>query len=130
MEYEPWQYKFLAVIASIAFCQGTYMVIRAFRATKLKRTIQNIPTSKIKTGAVGSNVEIEGFLNEKYISIVPAPLTGRPCALYKLEIQRMDSKVPMESIYSHDEFYLVTALCNETFNQIFRVPIKRFNICI
>ena len=46
--------------AAIGAVMGVVWFFKGFKELKTKRTIQNIPTSKIETGAVGTNVEIKG----------------------------------------------------------------------
>jgi len=50
----------LVVGAAVGAVMGVVWFFRGFKELKIKRTIQNIPTSKIKTGAVGTDVEIKG----------------------------------------------------------------------
>jgi len=67
---------------------GVYLFFKGFREIKYKRIIQDIPTSKINTGAVGTNVEIHGFVTAQRDQLVTAPLSGKTCVLYKIEIQK------------------------------------------
>ncbi|MGP0630494.1 hypothetical protein ACTRW9_12345 [Nitrospina sp. 32_T5] len=57
---------------------------------KVKRTIQNTPTSKINTGAVGTNVEVKGRVIAEKDKLVRGPISGKPCAIYHIEIQKWD----------------------------------------
>jgi hypothetical protein len=50
--------------------------IKGFKELKIKRTIQNIPTSKINTGAVGTDVEIKGNIIVEKDKLVTAPIFG------------------------------------------------------
>lgn len=68
---------------------GIYWFLAGFRELKQTRTIQNIPTSKIATGAVGTNVEIQGKILRDANKILKAPITGRDCVFYSVEIQKL-----------------------------------------
>ena len=78
------------IIALIGLGLGVYFFFAGFRELKSKRIIQNIPTSKINTGAVGTNVEVTGRIVCERYQIVHAPISGRPCAFYSIEIQRWE----------------------------------------
>jgi hypothetical protein len=78
MSEEPLFYS----IAGMA--TGITMFIRGVRGLLLKRMIRNIPTSKVRSIAMG--------LVEVYGEAVPAehlktPLSGKDCVYYKLEIE-------------------------------------------
>jgi len=78
------------IVALIGLGLGIYFFFAGFRELKSKRIIQNIPTSKINTGAVGTNVEVTGRIVCEKDQIVHAPISGRPCAFYSIEIQRWE----------------------------------------
>lgn len=78
------------IIALIGLGVGIYFFFAGFKELKSKRIIQNIPTSKINTGAVGTNVEVTGRIVCERDQIVHAPISGRPCAFYSIEIQRWE----------------------------------------
>jgi len=78
------------IIALIGLGLGIYFFFAGFKELKSKRIIQNIPTSKINTGAVGTNVEVTGRIVCEKDQIVQAPISGRPCAFYSIEIQRWE----------------------------------------
>ena len=78
------------IIALIGLGLGVYFFFAGFRELKSKRIIQNIPTSKINTGAVGTNVEVTGRIVCERDQIIHAPISGRPCAFYSIEIQRWE----------------------------------------
>jgi hypothetical protein len=78
------------IIALIGLGLGIYFFFAGFRELKSKRILQNIPTSKINTGAVGTNVEVTGRIVCEKDQIVKAPISGRPCAFYSIEIQRWE----------------------------------------
>ncbi|MBI4382582.1 MAG: hypothetical protein HY579_00935 [Nitrospinae bacterium] len=79
----------LAVWALMGAGMGVYWFFKGFRELKVKRTIQDIPTSRIATGAVGSLVEIKGAIVCEPDQLVPAPVSGFPCVFYSLEIQKL-----------------------------------------
>jgi len=78
------------IIALVGLGLGIYFFFAGFRELKSKRVIQNIPTSKINTGAVGTNVEVTGRIVCEQDQIVQAPISGRSCAFYSIEIQRWE----------------------------------------
>ena len=98
--------------AAFGAVMGVVWFIKGFKELKIKRTIQNIPTSKIKTGAVGTDVEIKGNVVVEQERIVNAPISGKPCALYHIEIQverrRKNSTywATVDQYYSHKSFYV------------------------
>jgi hypothetical protein len=65
-----------------------FFFFKGFKELKHKRKIQDIPTSKIHTGAVGSDVEIKGRIICDADKLVSGPLSGTPCVFYSLEIQK------------------------------------------
>ncbi len=78
------------IMALVGLGLGIYFFFAGFKELKSKRIIQNIPTSKINTGAVGTNVEVTGRIICEKDQIVQAPISGRPCAFYSIEIQRWE----------------------------------------
>ncbi len=78
------------IMALLGLGLGIYLFFAGFKELKSKRIIQNIPTSKINTGAVGTNVEVTGRIVSEKGQIVQAPISGRPCAFYSIEIQRWE----------------------------------------
>jgi len=98
--------------AAVGAVMGVVWFFKGFKELKVKRTIQNIPTSKINTGAVGTDVEIKGNIIAEKERLVTAPLTGQQCAIYHIEIQverrRKNSTywVTIDQFYSHEGFYV------------------------
>jgi hypothetical protein len=78
------------ILALIGLSLGIYLFFAGFKELKFKRILQNIPTSKINTGAIGTNVEVTGRIVCEKDQIVHAPISGRPCAFYSIEIQRWE----------------------------------------
>lgn len=98
--------------AVVGAVMGVVWFFRGFKELKIKRTIQNIPTSKINTGAVGTDVEIKGNIIVEPDKILTAPISGQPCALFHMEIQkelrRKNSTYwkTIDPFYSHEGFYV------------------------
>jgi hypothetical protein len=65
------------IIALIGLGFGIYFFFAGFKELKLKRIIQNILTSKINTGAVGTNFEVAGRIVSEKDQIVQAPISGK-----------------------------------------------------
>ena len=63
------------IIALIGLGIGIYFFFAGFKELKSKRILQNIPTSKINTGAVGTNVEVTGRIVCEKDQIVQAPIS-------------------------------------------------------
>ncbi len=72
-----------AMWATLAFGAGLYLFWRGFRDLRLKRLIENTPTSHIRSMAMGL-VEIVGKVVPR--SSVSAPFSGRPCAYWEVDI--------------------------------------------
>jgi hypothetical protein len=73
----------LALFAVFALGAGPWLFIRAFRDLRTRRLIENTPTARIRSMAMGL-VEING-------EVVPrsehmAPFSGRPCAYWEVDI--------------------------------------------
>jgi hypothetical protein len=102
----------LVVHSAVGIGGGLYLFYSGFRELRIKRTIENIPTSKINTGAVGSNVEIKGQIDSEVQTAIQAPLSGKGCLFFSIEIQQeVRSKdnsywKTLDQCYSHDGFYL------------------------
>lgn len=102
----------VTIYSLLGFGYGLYLFYSGFRELKTKRVIENIPTSKISTGAVGSNVEIKGHIDEKVQTAYPAPLSGEPCLFFSIEIQeevkteKSSHWKTVDQFFSHDGFYL------------------------
>ena len=98
--------------AAVGAVMGVVWFFKGFKELKIKRTIQNIPTSKINTGAVGTDVEIKGSIFVEKDRMINAPVSGQPCAIYHIEIQverRRKNNTYWASIdqfYSHEGFYV------------------------
>ncbi len=84
---------------------GVYWFFTGFRTLKSSRTIQNIPTSRISTGAVGTHVEIKGKILQDEEQTLRAPISGRTCAYYSIEIQKLVRSKDHSYWKTIDQFY-------------------------
>lgn len=73
----------LPVIATVALTAGPWLFLHGFRDLRVRRLIQNTPTAKIRSMAMGL-VEVNGAVEER--STVSAPFSGRPCVHWEVEI--------------------------------------------
>jgi len=102
----------VTVLAALAVGGGLYFFFQGFRELKLKRIIQNIPTSKINTGAIGTNVEIKAQIVTEKDQLVNSPISGLPCVFYSIEIQKLKRSKNstywkiIDKFYSHKGFYV------------------------
>ena len=99
--------------AGAGFCAGIYFFFNGFNDLKTKRTVENIPTSRIATGAVGTDVEVAGTIVCDEDKLLTAPLSGNPCVFYALEIEQRVRRrnrgmhwVTIDTIHSDDGFYV------------------------
>ncbi len=70
----------------IGFFAGIYLFFKGFRLLWRKRLIENIPTSKVRSIAMGL-VELEGYAIPDVI--LTAPYTKTPCVFYHIIIERL-----------------------------------------
>ncbi len=59
---------------------GVYLFYRGFRMLQRKRLIENTPTSKVRSAAIGL-VEVSGLANGPYT--IPAPASQLPCYFHR-----------------------------------------------
>jgi hypothetical protein len=71
---------------SIGFLIGAGLFIHGFRTLSRKRLIENIPTSRIRSMALGL-VEIKGRASAVEGSIRPSPFTGKDCIYYLFRVE-------------------------------------------
>lgn len=101
-----------AVIYQIVFAiVGIGFFFDGFRIWRRKRLIENIPTSKIRSMAMGL-VELYGEA-EPYFILIKAPLTGEDCVFYKYLVERYETKgknsewvTVVNNASYHNPFYL------------------------
>ncbi len=98
--------------AAMGWGAGIYWFFQGFRDLKARRVMENIPTSKIMTGAVGSDVEIKGKVVCEPEKLVTAPISKSPCAFYSIEIQELRRRKnstywhTIDQYFSDDGFYV------------------------
>jgi hypothetical protein len=82
----------LKVIAYLAIFSGVgiWLFFDGFKKWRRKRLIENIPTSKIRSMAMGL-VELQGKATE-WIYKLKGPLSGRDCVFYKYLIERYERR--------------------------------------
>jgi hypothetical protein len=73
----------LPILAGIAIGVGPFLFIRAFSDLRKRRLIQNTPTARIRSMAMGM-VEINGQVVQG--SGHTAPFSGKPCAYWEVDI--------------------------------------------
>jgi len=81
----------LTILSAVAILGGLYLFFRGFGLLARKRLLLSTPTSKIRSASIGL-VEVTGAATGPFV--IPAPITGNPCYLYKVTIwkQREESK--------------------------------------
>lgn len=70
------------------FFFGIYLFFKGFKWLKLKQTIENMPTSKIRSIAMGL-VEIYGETVPVKGQILKSPFSNKNCVYYRYEIQEL-----------------------------------------
>ena len=73
----------ISLLAAFGAVAGPAFFVGGFRDLRLKRLIQNTPTSRIRSAAMGL-VEVNGVVECR--STVAAPFSGRPCACWNVDI--------------------------------------------
>jgi hypothetical protein len=73
----------LGVFAGLAAVAGPALFAGGFKDLRLRRLIQNTPTSRIRSAAMGL-VEVNGVIGCR--SMVSAPFSGRACACWNVDI--------------------------------------------
>lgn len=69
---------------------GGYLFVQGFRWMRQKRLIENVPTSKIRSLAMGL-VEINGTVRPREKKLLTSPLLEKPCVYYTYRIQQYRS---------------------------------------
>ena len=78
MRFDPY-----SMFATLAAAGGPALFAGGFRDLRLKRLIQNTPTSRIRSMAMGL-AEVNGVIECR--SMVSAPFSGRPCACWNVDV--------------------------------------------
>lgn len=73
----------LPILSTLALGGGLVLFRRSFRDLRLRQLIQNTPTARIRSMAMGL-VEINGAVEAH--SSVAAPFSGRPCVYWEVDI--------------------------------------------
>jgi len=73
----------LSIFAAMGAIAGSAVFAHGFRDLRLKRLIQNTPTSRIRSMAMGL-AEVNGVISCR--SMVAAPFSGRTCACWNVDI--------------------------------------------
>jgi len=76
----------LFIYATIGFFVGIYFFFKGFKWLKQKKTIENIPTSKIRSIAMGL-VEIFGKIIPAKKQTIVSPFSNKKCVYYKYTIE-------------------------------------------
>lgn len=71
------------IYATLALGAGPWLFARAFRDLRTRRLIQNTPTARVRSMAMGL-VEINGEVVQRSEHL--APFSGRPCAYWQVEV--------------------------------------------
>ena len=70
----------------VAIIIGAFFLFHGYRSFKLKRLIENIPTSKIRSLAMGL-VEIFGKVVSAEKHLLKSPFENKPCVFYRYTIE-------------------------------------------
>ncbi|MBU2561444.1 MAG: E3 ubiquitin ligase family protein [Nanoarchaeota archaeon] len=74
----------------VGFFVGIGLFIKGFSWFRLKRLIENMPTSKVRSLAMGL-AEIHGEVVPAEKKVLKSPLTGRDCVYYRYKIEERRS---------------------------------------
>ena len=72
----------------IAIGAGIFLLITGFKSWHLKRIIENTPTSKIRSIAMGL-VEIYGTVTKPHDKFLKSPFTNKDCVYYKYSVEKL-----------------------------------------
>jgi hypothetical protein len=73
----------LPIASSVGALMGVTLFVRGFRVWRERRLIQNTPTARIRSMAMGL-VEIQGVVEPR--SVLAAPFSGHECAFWEVDI--------------------------------------------
>ena len=73
----------IPVFSAVSLCAGPVLFLRSFRDLRTRRLIQNTPTARIRSMAMGL-VEIKGVIEAH--SVLSAPFSGYRCAFWEVDI--------------------------------------------
>lgn len=92
--------------AAAATVGGPWLFWRGFRHLRLKRLIENTPTARIRSMAMGL-VEVNGRVETR--SAVTAPFSGRTCAYWEVDVATHSGKRGWQTVHRNQSghpFYL------------------------
>jgi hypothetical protein len=90
----PW-----GLAGAFALVCGPMWFVHGFANFRRKRLIENTPTAKIRSMAMGL-VEVNGTVESR--SAVRAPFSGRPCVFWHVEIATPDSRNGWHTVHRND----------------------------
>jgi hypothetical protein len=99
-------------IAIIVVTFSIMLILKGLRKLKNEHTTrnQNTPASKADTGAIGTKVEFEGKIVAEDKNLVTAPLSGKKCVLYHIQMGEADHEDDpwdiIDEYFSADAFFL------------------------
>jgi hypothetical protein len=79
------------ILSTLALLGGIGLCARSFRELRLRQLIQNTPTARIRSLAMGL-VEINGRVEAN--NTLTAPFSGRPCAYWEVDIATQGRRRP------------------------------------
>ncbi len=74
----------------LAIC--CFLIGMGFKQLRAKMQVEGIPTVKISTGAIGTNVEIKGMILTPKDNLIIGTVSEKPCAFYQITIEKMGSE--------------------------------------
>ena len=96
----------LSIYAGMALAAGPILFLRGFHDLRVRRLIQNTPTARIRSMAMG-HVEVKGTVMGR--SAIAAPFSGRPCVYWQVEVavrSRRDGWTTVHRNASGHPFYV------------------------
>ena len=78
-----------AVMAALGLAAGPFWFLNGFQAFRRKRLIENTPTARIRSMAMGL-VEVNGMVAAR--SSVTGPFSGRACAMWQVDVSVRSGK--------------------------------------
>ena len=98
--------KILGTVVCSAFMfLGWHIFVTGLRAIRVKRFIQDIPTANIKTGAIGTCVEVKGEILVPEGKQIKAPISGESCKFYQVVVKRHRNDIGYD-VYPAPGFFM------------------------
>ena len=110
----------LTLLSSVAIVGGLYFSCLGFQLLGRKRLLLSTPTSKIRSAALGP-VEVNGAAAGPYT--IPAPITGRPCFLYRATAWRQPEGKPQVWQKIADETLHLPFFVHDSTGQLLLEPL-------